>query len=287
MSFAMTDADRGHDPVRTTLPHRGRSRRGCHAAALRAWGALLLMLQGCAAVQDTAHFAKGVLDPGVPGPKPLTAEAAAQLSDEELQQRLAFVVTRLEDNRAHAAWWYYGFLTLNAGGMAVGATTAATTHDTDAQTYGILNASLGLIGTTYLLGAPLPGRSGADPVHDMPSATHADRAAQLAAAEQILFDAAGRARQRTGWILHVGNVVLNAAAASVLLARESYGDAALLFFLNSAVGEAQILLTPWEPKTSWEDYRRFVATGGPPANVPTLSIGPLPAGHGLALRVTF
>lgn len=268
---------------------RTASRRGRGAAMFIGGGLLLTLLQGCAAVRDTAQFAHEAFDPGVPGPQPISVEAAAQLSDEQISRRLEILTRSLEDNRTHAAWWQYGFLTVSAGGMIAGATTAAFEEDADSQVFDILNASLGLIGTGYLLGAPLPGRCGAAPIFAMPFDTHAQRAAQLAAAEEILYDAAGRARQRTGWLLHVGNVVLNGAAASVLLAREAYDKAALLFFLNSSVGAAQILLTPWGPLTAWEDYRRFVDTGAaqPTAAEPTIGIGPLPGAHGLAVNVAF
>ncbi len=249
----------------------------------------LAMLSGCAVFNDGVKFAKDAFDPGVPGPKPITAADAAQLSDEQIMQRLGFVTEKLEDNRTHAALWYYGFLAVNAGGMVAGAVTAVGEDDENDQIYDIMNASLGLIGTAYLIGAPLPGRSGADPVYEMPFDTHDERAAQLAEAEEILYGAAGRAKQRTGWLLHVGNVVLNAAAASVLLAKEGYGDAAMLFFINTAVGEGQILLTPWEPETSWEEYRQFVNTGGTAPTEPQArwGIAPLSEGRGLALRVDF
>lgn len=258
-------------------------------AVVLAAGALLASLNGCAVLNDGVQFAKNAFDPGVPGPKPITAEAAARLSEEQIQQRLAFLTEKLEENRTHAAWWYYGFLAVNAGGMAAGAATAAIEDDKDDQVYDILNASLGLIGTSYLLGAPLPGRSGATPIYEMPFDTHEQRAAQLAEAEEILYGAAGRAKQRTGWLLHTGNVVLNAAAASVLLARESYGNAALLFFLNAAVGEAQILLTPWKPLGMWEEYLELVERGGAVARdpAPRLGVGGLPGGRGLALQVEF
>jgi len=177
---------------------------------------------------------------------------------------------------------------VNAGGMAAGAATAAVEENESDRIYNILNASLGLIGTGYLLAAPLPGRHGAAPVYEVPFATHEERAAQLALAERILYEAAGRARQRTGWLLHVGNVVLNAGAASVLLARESYGNAALLFFVNTAVGEAQILLTPWEPKTSWAEYRSFVDDHGVrQAPAARWGVGPMAGGTGIAVHVGF
>lgn len=243
--------------------------------------AIALASQGCSVIHK-------VMDPGVHGPKPLTAAEAAQLSDEQIEKRVDFVTQRLEDTRTHAAWWYYGFLAVNGIGMVTGAATAAVEDDEDDKIYDILNASLGLIGVTYMVADPLPGRSGADPVTGMPSTTHEDRAAQLAAGEEILYRAAGRAKQRTGWLLTTGNVALNAAAASVLLARESYGNAALLFFLNAAIGEVQILLVPWEPLTNWEQYRELVDNGGvPPDPQVKWGIGPLPDGHGLALQAEF
>ncbi len=257
------------------------SGREHRTARLLVCGALVAALQGCSVIHK-------VMDPGVAGPKPLTAEEAAQLSDEQIGKRIDFVTQRLEDTRCHAAWWYYGFLTVNAGGMVAGATSASFEKDEDERVYNILNASLGLIGTTYLVADPLPGRSGADPVTELPSATHEERAAQLATAEDVLYRAAGRAKQRTGWLMTTGNVVLNASAASVLLARESYGNAALLFFVNTAVGEAQILLTPWEPLDSWEQYRDLVDHGIVPTDPQVKwDIVPLPTGQGLALQASF
>lgn len=264
--------------------------RGRGAAARRAVAAALVLalLNGCAVGGEVRKMAHDAFDPGVHGTKPLTAAEAAQLGDDEITRRLDFVTRSLDDHRTHGAWWYYGFLTVNAVGTIAGAATAAVEDNEDDQIYSILNSSLGLIGTGYMLAAPLPGRSGADPVRVMPSETHDDRAAQLAEAEDILYGAAGRAKQRTGWLLHTGNVVLNASAASVLLARESYGNAALLFFLNAAIGEAQILLTPWQPLTSWEEYQALIASGGvPPDPRARWGVGPLPGGQGLALRAQF
>jgi hypothetical protein len=267
---------------------RGRWLKVERAVCVMVVAALLTGTSGCGVLDKGAKLAKEAFDPGIPGPKPVTAEEAAQLSDEQIQQRLDFVVERLEDNRTHAAWWYYGFLAVNAGGIIAGAATAPFAETSDDQTYDILNASLGVIGTGYMLAAPLPGRSGADPIFEKPFLTHEDRAKQLALGEEILYGAAGRARQRTGWLMTTGNIALNAAAASILLAKESYDNAAMLFFINTAVGEAQILLTPWEPETSWHEYQQFVATGGAPTEPQARwSLAPLASGKGLALQYQF
>jgi hypothetical protein len=263
------------------------------ATAAHAWRVIALAflfgaVQGCAVYNGAADLARKALDPGVQGRKPVTAAEAAQLSDEQIDKRIGFIAQRLDDNELHASLWYYGFLAVNASGMVAGAATAAVEENDNKQMYDILNSSLGLIGTIYLVADPLPGRSGSDPIAELPGATHQDRAAQLATAEDILYRAAGRAKQRTGWVLHTGNVVLNAAAASVLVARDDLGDAALLFFLNTAVGEAQILLTPWEPLDDWEEYRQQADNGGVVLD-PRVSwgIGPMPGGQGLALQARF
>lgn len=247
--------------------------------------AIFACLSGCATMHDAVGLTKEVLEPTVPGSKPVNAAAAAALSDEQIDQRLAFVSKRLDDNRGHAQWWQYGFLAVTAGGTAVEAATAATAVGSD-RDFSIIEASKGLVGLVYLVAAPLPGRGGADPIREMPSATHDERAAQLAEAESILYAAGGRAHQRTGWALHAGNVAINAAGASVLLAERSYGKAALSFFLDAIIGEAQILLTPWEPATDWQDYQEFVKRGDVAA-VPRVHWSLQPNGEGLALRVAF
>jgi len=247
--------------------------------------AMFCCLAGCATMGDAIRSTEEVLEPTVPGSKPVDAAEAAALSDEQIERRLAFVTRHLDDNRSHAQWWQYGFLAINAGGTAVEAATAATSDGSD-RDFAIVEASKGMIGVVYLLAAPLPGRGGADPIREMPSATHDERAAQLADAESILYAAAGRAHQRTRWVLHAGNVGINAAGASVLLAEKSYGKAALSFFLDTAIGEAQILLTPWEPVTDWQDYQDFVKRGGVAAET-RMHWHLRPNGEGLALQVDF
>lgn len=268
----------------TSMPRTENARR----VLVMAIAVAVAVLQGCAVYDGATRFAHKALDPGVPGRKPLTAEEAARLTDDQIDKRLTFVSQRLDDNELHASLWYYGFLAVNGVGMVTGAATAAVEDNEDKKIYDILNSSLGLIGTVYLVADPLPGRSGSDPIAEMPSATHEDRAAQLATGEEILYRAAGRAKQRTGWLLHTGNVVLNASAASVLVARDDLGDAALLFFLNTAVGTAQILLTPWQPLDDWEEYRTAVENGGMPSDPQVRwGIGPMHGGQGLALQASF
>lgn len=238
-------------------PHRPSARRP-PPGLLPVLAVLVPLSAGCASLPGVSQAVRRALEPQVPGPPPINAEQARELDEDELRARLAFLRDSLEDNRLHATVWYYGFLAVNGGGMAASATLAALERNEHNRLASILDASLAFIGTTYLLARPLPGRDGAASVDALPSATHADRAAQLALAERTLYRAAGRARQRTGWLMHVGNLTLNGAAAGILVSQGALDDAAFLFGTNVAVGTAQILLAPWAPARSWAEYRAMV-----------------------------
>ncbi len=247
--------------------------------------AMLACLGGCATMQAATDLARDAFEPATPGVKPLNVAEAAALSDEEIERRLDFLTRRLDANRRHAQWWQYGFLAVNAGSMAAEAATVPGEEGTDRE-FSIIESSKALIGTLYLLTAPLPGLQGAEPIREMPSSTHDEHAARLAEAESILYAASGRAHQRTGWLLHTGNVAINAAGAVPLLVQKSYGNAALSFFLDTAMGEAEILLTPWQPETDWREYQEFVERGGLPAQ-PQAHWHVRPNGEGFAVELDF
>jgi hypothetical protein len=154
----------------------------------------------------------------------------------------------------------------------------------DHQTNDICQAVKAAIGVGYLLLNPMPGTSGADPVRELPDATHEDKIARLTRAEYILAREAERAHSRTSVWLHVGNVLLNAILAAPVLARGNQGLAAQSFGIGTGVGEVQIWTQPWEGPKDWEDYERFVASEeGRPASGSRAEWQIVPNGAGLAL----
>jgi len=220
------------------------------------------------------------------GPQPLVGSTPADsLTDEQIERRLAFITHRLEDGPRHASFWQYGWLTVNGGGMIASSVQAGLDTGND-QVSDIMEAGKGLIGTVYRLVQPLPGWNGAAPIRAMPDATHADKIARLLRGEEILRKAAARSRERTSWVMHGGNMVLNLITGAVLLGLDAPDLAAMSFFLDTAVGEVQIWTQPWQPKTDWEDYKYFVETGqaAPP---PPVSYHIAPTGKGAALLLRF
>jgi len=216
------------------------------------------------------------------------AERAAHLSDEEIDRRVDFLTERLDKRQLHAALWKYGWLTVNGGGLIVSATQAGLADEgsTD-QVNEIAQAGKAAIGVAYLLLNPMPGTSGADPVRELPNVTREDRLARLAEAEYILAREAERAHDRTSWLLHLGNLFLDAAAAAPALALGDAGLAAESFGIGAAVGEIQIWSQPWKGPSDWEEYEHFIATGEDLSNIRNSRWWIAPRGLGLAFVAEF
>lgn len=243
-----------------------------------------LLASGCATLRGAPEAVLAAMNPE-PGPPPISTAAAGVLTDAEVTRRLGFVTERLDAGRRHASLWQYGWLLVNAGGMTA-ATVQAAGASGDDRVFAIIGASKGALGTAYVLAQPMPGRSGADPIRALPGETLEDRAAQLVAAEALLYEAAARSAQRTAWPMHLGNIALNLVGGVVLLARDNAGLAALSFGVDAAVGEVQILSQPWQPRTHWQEYQRTLAGNAdgvvPPQHRGAWRLAPAPGGLALA-----
>jgi hypothetical protein len=236
---------------------------------------------GCATLRSEvdAYFAGDPPFPGLVGSQDPNA-----LTEDQIDKRLAFLTERLDDTQLHAAAWNYGWLTVNGGGMIWSAVNAGLDDGND-RINNAMQAGKSLIGVTYILTDPMPGRHGADPIRALPSSTRAEKLEQLEQAERLFRQTVRRSQERKSWLMHIGNFGLHAVTASVLLGLGEEKDAAMSFFIDSAVGELQIWTRPWEPVQDWEEYQRLVATGLP--EQPQTSWRIAPTGRGLTLLVGF
>jgi hypothetical protein len=249
--------------------------------------ALIVALSGCASLRSATLTALGIAGPDeVEARRLASAQRAAGLSDEQIERRTAFLTERLDERRLHAAAWKYGWLVVDGAGGIAAAARAATEDGTD-QVNQISQAGKGAIGVAYILLNPMPGTAGADPIREMPDATREDKLARLAAAEELLARAADRARDRTSWLLHFGNVFINAAAAAPVLALGDEGQAAQSFGIGVAAGTLQILTQPWEGPSDWADYERFIASDGAGTDISSEEWQIVPHGIGLAVQRRF
>lgn len=249
---------------------------------------VLVSSSGCASMQSALYKAVGIGGAEEREARRLAGrERAASLSEEEIDHRTAFLTERLDERRLHAQAWKYGWLTVNAGGGIAAATRAGFEDDGTEQANQIAQAGKAAIGVAYLLLNPMPGTSGADPVRALPAGSREDKLARLALAEELLARNAERAHDRTSWLLHFGNLFINAAAAAPAMAMGDSALAAESFGIGFAVGEAQIWTQPWEGPSDWEDYERFIATG---SDKPATTSRPwrlMPAGTGVVLVKRF
>lgn len=209
-------------------------------------------------------------------------------TEEELDRRLAFLTERLDDGRLHAAAWSWGWLGVQGFGVGSGVAGAVNEDDSGDRARNIVDAAKSAVGVADLLVLrPMPVRAGAKPLRSMPSATFAEKRAQLLRAEEILLSAESRARQRRSWVTHLGNLGFNLAGSAVLLGL-GHGQAAWITLATGFVGgEAQIWSEPWRAPRDVEDYRRLIAAESPVAREPAPAFRGGVAGSGLALELRF
>ena len=139
-------------------------------------------------------------------------------------------------------------------------------------------------GTTRLLLSPHPVRRGADDLAEMPTDTRDGRLARLAAAEDLLAEAAEIARDRGSWRSRLGNFGLNLAGGGIVWAFDDLKGGLASAGVGIAVGELFTFLTPRRGTGDVEDYRRHFS--GSPAG-PRASWSVVPTTSGAALLVTF
>jgi len=248
---------------------------------------LLAIVSGCASLEKATRSALGIGTKEMREAERLAKEErTANISDEEIDRRLTFLTERLDERRLHAALWKYGWIGIDSAGGIASAVRAGF-DDGSRRVNDISQAGKAVIGVAYLLLNPMPGVDGADPVRAMPAASREDKLARLARAEEILAREAERAHDRTSWLLHLGNVFVNAAASAPVLAYGNDGLALQSFLIGTGVGELQIWSQPWKGPADWEEYKQFVTTGGVEPRTPTAEWRIVPQGLGLGVAARF
>lgn len=206
------------------------------------------------------------------------------LSDAELDARIAFIEERLDAGKKHAYYWQWGWTGVYAAGMAIGTAQASMTDSGKNRANYVTTAVKATIGTTRLLLWRHPARNGADEIDEsLFGNTRSAKERRLARGEEILQAVAKKAKERTNWKAHAGNVGLNLVGAGFILGFGHSIDAAESFGVGVAVGTAHILSAPKRGIQDLADYEtRFGMKTGKRWDwniTPTLG--------GAALQVTF
>ena len=198
------------------------------------------------------------------------APDASSESDAELDRRIQFLEERLDDSRTHGQIWHWSWLTINGGSMIGNGIGAALTDDHDDTVQFATGATLGAIGLTNIFLRPMEARFGSDPVRGLPQGTREEKLAKLRAAEDQLRRNAERSEGRWSPAEWTGNVVLAAAAGTVVAVWGDESEGIVQFASTFLGGTANLLTQPWGPKDDWEAY--LASTGKRSAGGPDLDV---------------
>ncbi len=205
------------------------------------------------------------------------------LSDSELDARLAFLEQRLDGGEKYAKYWQWGWTGGYSLGIVIGTAQAIDEDENKKRTNHIVTAVKGVIGTSRMLFFPHPGRNGADAMREISGDSRKAKLQRLKKGEETLQRVAKRAKQRTNWKSHAGNIALNAAGGAFIFGFGRDKDAGISMGIGISVGTMQILSAPKRGIQDLSDYE--TEFGMKTASrfdwmiVPTMG--------GAALRVTF
>lgn len=217
----------------------------------------------------------------------------ASLSDEQVNERLAFITKALDDGQPAAKRWWYGWLAgYSAGAVTMGvlaATEWETAPDVDngfAQDMLVGSATFAL-GVVGLAIDPFSPATAAKKLRALPETSSLDRQAKLKRAEELLRECARREKSGRSLSTHLLNAGVNAAAGVVTVV--AFDRPATDGLITFATGEAISLLTIFtQPMRATHDLKKYEA--GYPAALAaseprvTWSLSVFPGGFGLHVK---
>ncbi|HXK21865.1 MAG TPA: hypothetical protein VMS55_04215 [Myxococcota bacterium] len=218
-------------------------------------------------------------------PPPLTRDAAA-LTDAEIARRTDFIEQRLDARKTPAEIWHWSWLAINLGpGVALNTALAVTEDAKEERSAAIVQAVYGAVGAVTQYVDPMKARYGAEPLRELPDETREQRALKLQRGEVMLQENAARNAQRTSWVMHVGTVVVSAAAGLIVYAFGGKTDAAITGGSTLLGGELFLWTTPSGPVHDLDDYRALIQPpGGSPGPATSRGVAAPMARAGFSLR---
>ncbi len=214
---------------------------------------------------------------------PAGADQNAQLSEEEIQQRLRFIEHRLNEGRTRARLWQYGWSGFFAANTAFQTYMAFESNDSDNETKYTVGAVKSGAALALMLLRPLPAVKGAAPVAAMPTDSPDQKAARLKAAEDLLEANARRARERKSWARHLASIAVHFIGSSAIAVIGDPKDAIISNITGIAFSQAHIWSQPHRAIADLEDYRQTFPDA-PPKDELSWELTPLRGGLGVTIR---
>ena len=210
-------------------------------------------------------------------------DQATPLSEEAIQERQAYIESRLNRGRKAACAWQYGWSGFFAVRTVMQGFQAIDSSNGDNQAKYAVGAIKSAAGLALLLLRPLPAVEGAAPIEAMPTDTRAQREARLKAAEDRLDTNARRARERTSWPRHLTGIAVNLIGGTAIAALGDVRDAAFSNITGIAIVQAHIWSQPAGAIDDLAEYeRRFPSVST--SDETAWELTPIPGGLGITIR---
>jgi hypothetical protein len=239
-------------------------------------------------------------------------------ADDEVQARLGFIESALRSAQPRARTWWYGWIagysvgTVASWGLAKAhwndvkiegtAPNARTVRDREFAEDMLVGGATFALGVGGLLFSPFTPASAAAKLGRLPEGTPDNRRIKLLRAEELLRRCAKREKEGRGWVTHLLNIGVNAAAGVVTAAAfdRPWTDGLVTFAVGESVSLLNIFTQPRRAIRDLEAYEagawgkngdtgkigdmiQFSGIGSCP-RIFSLNAGPVPGGFTVALR---
>jgi hypothetical protein len=243
------------------------------------------------------------------GPAGARAQDRPAPADREAQARLAFIAQALSAAQPRARTWWYGWIAGYTAGTAVSWGLAKAHWNDDqpdpANPDGPRIRDRGFAedmlvgGATFALGvgglmiSPFTPASAAAKLKLLPEETPDNRRIKLLRAEELLRQCAKREKEGRGWMTHLLNIAVNAAAGVVTSVAfdRPWTDGLVTFAVGESVSLLNIFTQPTRAIRDLEAYEsgkigdmiQFSGIGSCP-QLFSLRAGPAPGGFTVSFR---
>jgi len=198
------------------------------------------------------------------------AQQTADLSDEQVKERLGFLENALVSAQPRAKLWWYGWIAGYSAGALLQGTLAAANWDkkeddkdfAEDMLVGGATCALGAVG---LLISPFVPAYGLTGLRSMQEETPEERRAKLLRAEELMRECARREKEGRGWLTHGLNLGVNVAAGlvTVLVFDRPSSEGLITFAISESVSLLNIFSQPRRAQRDLKNYEiRYLGKPG-------------------------
>jgi hypothetical protein len=220
----------------------------------------------------------------------VSLSAQNEIPDSLVMERIQCIRNILNQGKANANLWWYGWLTGYSAATAGQGVLYFLSDDTGTKQDMALGASTTLLGAIGQLLMPLDPGSKADAFSDISESTPEDRLAKLSRAEELLEAIAIREKDGRSWKAHAlsGAVNLSSGLITWIGFKRSVWAGIGNFAINSVITEAQIWTQPTRTMKDYQSYCKKYKSGISPVVYKTKPVYYVSAHPGgIAIRVLF